>query len=92
MTDAPLCAFMDHPVADLLRRPTVLQTGHDVLAQLWISKQFALSGSPPLCTLMRCHPEVSCVLFGESIIGPEITFDLAKDRRSYAASRHVPSL
>jgi hypothetical protein len=70
----------DHSVADLLGRPAVLQTGHNVLTELWISEQLALRGPSSLRALVCGHPEVSRILLGERIIGPEITFDLSKDR------------
>ena len=80
LADAQFGAFIDHPVADLFRRPTLFDPRDHGLAELWMPDQFALLGTALLRALVCCHPKISRILFRESIIGPEVAFDLAKNR------------
>jgi hypothetical protein len=91
VTRALFDPIIDHPIADLFRRPPVLEIAHNAQAQLGIPYRFALRGSPPLRALMRGHSEVSCILPGESVMRPKVAFDLAENRRLVALqnARHL---
>ena len=81
LTNMLLGTFIDHPVADLLGRPSGLETVHNALTQLRMPDQLTPRGSPPLRPLMRRHTKVSRILLRKGIIGPEIAFNLSEDRR-----------
>lgn len=78
--DAQFGTFIDHPIADLLGRPSLFDPFNHTLAQIRMSDQFALRGPPLLRALVRSHPEVSSVLLGEGIICPIVAFNLSEDR------------
>ncbi|MEM9430696.1 MAG: hypothetical protein AAGA32_14510, partial [Pseudomonadota bacterium] len=58
---------------------------------IWMSDQLALHGSTSVCLQSSCMIKVTFVFLLERIIGPEIAFDLAKDRRfvAFEDTRHL---
>ncbi len=91
LADAQLGAFMDHPVADLFRRPSLFDLGHNVPAQIRISYELALYGSAFLRLQLCSVSKVSGVVLGQGFIRPKIPFDLSKNRRFMALQdpRHL---
>ena len=84
LTRALFGLIIDHPIADLFRRPTIIEMAHNALAQLRIPDQLALCRSTSLRALVRRHAEVSRVLLRKGIICPEIAYNLAENRRLVA--------
>ncbi len=73
--------FVDHAIADLLRRPSLFDPRDHGLAQVWMSDQFALHRPTLVRLQLSGMTKVARVLLWKGIIRPEVTFDLAKDRR-----------
>jgi hypothetical protein len=87
LADAQLGAFMDHPVADLFRPPSLFDLGHDAPAQIRMSYELALYGSAFLRLQLCSVSKVSGVVLGQGFIRPKIPFDLSKNRNSQAPAR-----
>tara|TARA_R110002111_G_scaffold217753_2_gene280061 strand:- start:457 stop:972 length:516 start_codon:yes stop_codon:yes gene_type:complete len=80
LTDPWHSTFMDHPIADLFRRPTVFQQLNHALAQGRVTDQLAVAR-----TSIRGHQlsgrTVVAVMFGHTLIAEVIAFEFPEDRR-----------
>lgn len=79
LADTQLCPFLDHPVTDLLGRPTVLDPFDHTLTQLGIFDQFAIPRAPIRGHQMRSGTVVA-VMFGHALITEMVPLELTKDR------------
>ncbi len=91
LADAQFGTFIDHPVADLLRRPALFDPGDHGLAQVRMADQLSLHASAFVRLELGGMTEVPRILLREGIIGSEVPFDLAMNGRLRALqdARHL---
>jgi hypothetical protein len=90
LADPRFCAFLDHPVADLLWRPTAFDPFNDKLAQFRMFDQFAIPRTAIRLHQMRSGTVVP-IMFRHAFIAEMIALQFSEYCRSAALQnpRHL---
>jgi hypothetical protein len=71
--------FMDHSIANLFWRPTILEAFNDALTQFWISDQLTISRTT-VCTHSMRRITVIAIAFWHALIAEEIPLQFSENR------------